>query len=325
MNWQPTATRAVLRARARMLQKTRDFFAQRDVLEVETPILTPCGITDPNIKSVSAQLTGQPHSAFFLHTSPEFAMKRLLAAGMPDIFQICKVFRDGESGSAHQPEFTMIEWYRRDWSMMEMIDETCALIASALCETNLPVNKISYRDLFTSMSEIDPFAASTQEIISWAQQNIKTVTPTLSEQIGHDRSTWLDLIISHAIIPALPPETLLVIHHYPAEQAALARLDPKDKSVAERFEVIYRGMELANGFRELTNADEQRRRFETDNARRAQDNQKVMPIDTQFLAALEAGLPDCSGVAVGFDRLVMLACGLESIDQAISLALQQQQ
>jgi len=320
-NWRPTATLAALERRARMLRLARDFFAGRSILEVETPALTRYGVSDPHIASLETQLAARGARTHFLHTSPEYAMKRLLAAGAPDIFQISKVFRDHEIGSAHQPEFTMVEWYRLGATLDDMIDETCTFITEVCELTGVPVDTCRYRDIFIAACHIDPLETDADRLADCAERMINSMTADLRRQIGSDPNAWQNLLMSHVVVPGLAPERLSVIHHYPADQAALARLDPSEPELAERFEIFLGGIELANGYRELTDAAEQRRRFNTDMEKRRAAGLTIMEPDQALLAALESGLPDCSGVAIGFDRLVMSACGLKHIDQAVSFAV----
>ena len=321
MNWKPTATPDVMKRRARMLELARQFFSARSILEVETPALTSHGVTDPHIASLATELAACGEQSYFLQTSPEYAMKRLLASGAPDIYQICKVFRDREIGGVHQPEFTMVEWYRLGMTMDQMIAETCAFIAEISETPTAAVDKYHYSEIFASACHVDPLDTDATRLADCAGRMIDTVTPGLRERIGDDQHAWLDLLMSHVVMPGLPPDRLSVIHHYPADQAALARLDPNEPELAERFEVFLDGIELANGYRELTDADEQRRRFRKDIAIRNAAGLPSMKPDPDLLAALEHGLPECSGVAVGFDRVLMTACGLTHINEAVSFAL----
>lgn len=329
--WRPSASWDTLRARARLLGVARAFFASRDILEVDTPTVGRHGVTEPHIASIGVRLAARPGAPHFLQTSPEYALKRLLAAGGPDLYQLGKVFRDGELGPRHQPEFTLVEWYRRGISLDAMIDETCVFVAELIAAGERGVGgrrgpqpiieRHAYADLFQVVLSIDPLDAPLAALQAEARQRIESLTNALALQLGDDRSAWLDLLMSYVVIPNLPDDTLSVIHHYPAAQAALARLDPADPGRAERFEVFYGALELANGYRELTDADEQRRRFAADVQRREAAGAPAMAADPAFMAALEHGLPDCCGVAVGFDRVVMCALGLDSIDAAISFAL----
>lgn len=323
--WRPTSAPGVLERRARMLGLVREFFAARGVIEVETPALTSRGVSDPQIASLTTSLAADGGKTRYLHTSPEYAMKRLLAAGAPDIYQICRVFRDGEIGRLHQPEFTMVEWYRRGATLDDMIAETCAFITAVGEWDRLAIEKLGYRDVLRVACGIDPLTADAVELADCAARTTGIVSDGLRQAIGTDRTAWLDLLISHVVTPGFAPDRLTVLHHYPAEQAALARLDPADPALAERFEVFFGDIELANGYRELTDATEQRRRFAADGARRRAAGLPVMEPDHALLASLAAGLPECSGVALGFDRLVMTACGLPDIRQAVCFALERLQ
>jgi lysyl-tRNA synthetase class 2 len=323
--WQPTATLATLRTRARMLAQVRTFFAARGVLEVETPTIVSRPVSEPHLANVSCRLALQPERSRFLRTSPEYHMKRLLAAGSPDIFEICKVFRDGEFGPRHSPEFTMIEWYRHDFTMADMVAETCALIdaaASAVPRQVPPPRVYRYAEIYQQQLGLNPLAAATEDIVDRARELLGgRVTADLAAQLAADREAWLDLLMVEIIEPALQALGLVVIERYPAAQAALARLDPDDLRVAERFEVFLDGFELANGYRELSDAAEQRRRFANDRTLRRQRHLPDRAPDAAFLAALDAGLPDCAGVALGVDRLLMACLGLTRITDAMSFAV----
>lgn len=328
VDWQPTASPQMLHKRAEMLRHARHFFRERHVLEVETPILMQTGSSDPNLSNIQSRLQIHPGQTFYLQTSPEYAMKRMLAAGSPDIFQICKVFRDTELGSIHQPEFTMLEWYRKDLDLDEMLNETCSLI-SALCRADLsdtnpsllaPPEVHRYEDLFMSVTGLNPLHADVAELVQCANKT-ELVTPEFEQQLGKERGAWLDYLMSHSIVPQLAEDRLSVIKDYPADQAALARLKTDDPRFAERFEIIFAGLELANGYRELLDTDEQRRRFETDRRKRSDAGAPDVPVDESLLAALKHGLPDCCGVAVGFDRLLMSLYGLSNIRESMSFGL----
>lgn len=324
--WRPSASLEVLETRAELLRAARVFFAARDVLEVETPALAECGVTDPHIAGLTVRLAARPDRDYFLQTSPEYAMKRLLAAGSPDIYQVCRVFRDGELGRRHQPEFTMIEWYRRGFSLDEMIDETCLFIATlfaAAPASPAPASTTRYRyaSLFEHATGLDPLQAELDELRRRARELAPDLSDELERQLGDRRSQWLDLLMSHAVVPGLPDDALTAVHHYPAAQGALARRDPDDPRCAERFEVFYGGTELANGYRELTDPAEQLARFAADRDNRAAAGLPDMQADPLLLAALEHGLPECGGVAVGFDRVLMCALGAETIDAVIGFPL----
>lgn len=326
MTWRPDADTDTLRARARALRAAREFFDARDVLEVETPALASHGVTDPHIDGITARLDALPDRELHLQSSPEYAMKRLLAAGSPDIYQVCRVYRDGELGRRHRPEFTMVEWYRRGFSLMDMIDETCRFIAelfAASANIALPTdaNRFRYDQVFAAATGLDPLAADVEALRRRARELVPGLSEATCAGLGDDRTAWLDLLMGYVVLPNLPAGSLAVIHHYPAGQAALARLDPDDARFAERFEISYDGIELANGYHELADAAEQRCRFDADRRRRAALGRPDVGADERLLAALDHGLPDCCGVAVGFDRGLMCALGADSIDDVISFSI----
>jgi lysyl-tRNA synthetase class 2 len=314
MNWQPSSSVPVARHRTQMLERARQFFSERNVLEVDTPTLNNATASDPQIRSFRVRIAGQ--GEFFLQTSPESYMKRLLAAGYPDIYSICRVFRNGEIGRLHQPEFTMIEWYRRGFDLDAIVGETTTLIAELLEQASLrDVLDIEYRDAFTRFAGVDPFTATIDELAAAGGADT-----SLRDSVGDDRDAWLDLLLSTVVATQFPGNRLAVLRHYPASQAALARICPRDAAVADRFEIFLGSLELANGFIELRDASEQRSRFEADNAARRAADVETVPIDEALVAALDAGLPDCAGVAVGFDRLLMTALGRSDIREVISFA-----
>ncbi|MCY4043975.1 MAG: EF-P lysine aminoacylase EpmA [Cellvibrionales bacterium] len=305
MSWQPSASFNNIRARAAMLAKIRQFFAERNVLEVETPLVCDSTVTDPYIESL--QLT----SGDYLQTSPEYAMKRLLAAGIGDCYQICKAFREDESGLRHNPEFTLLEWYRVGFSLDALMDEVGTLVNLFL--PNKKVEKLTYQEAFERTLGFDPLAISLNDLKAKASQHIQLEMPdgTLDD--------WLNALISLVIEPTLGKEGLTFIYQYPPSQAALAKLTKNDRtqSVAARFELYYQGIELANGFDELTDQPSQAERFAKDNDERQQRGQKRIPIDQAFLTSL-AQLPDCSGVALGLDRLLMLNTQSPSIQDVLT-------
>jgi lysyl-tRNA synthetase class 2 len=320
MPWQPSASIDTLLRRARLLGATRDFFRQRGLLEVETPALVAHAVSDPHLDNIPVQLSDGRR--LWLHTSPEYHMKRLLAAGAPDIWQLGKVFRDGEAGRRHEPEFTLIEWYRHDCTLRTLAAESCELIAAlaAVAGRHLaaPVY-LGYRELFLAALDIDPLTADAQMLRERARRMPGTsLDARLEAGLGDDVDAWLDLLMSHAISTHLASTEIAVVSGYPASQAALARIDPSDRRIAERFEVFCGGLEVANGYRELRAADEQSQRFGRDRATRARHGRPDVEPDPALLAALEAGLPDCAGVALGFDRLLMFLLGLPDIRSAIS-------
>ena len=320
-DWQPTAALEVLKLRARLLERIRAFFSERGVLEVETPVLSSAATTDPALATLATRYTGPlfPHgSTLYLHTSPEFPMKRLLAADSGSIYQICKVFRDGEAGRLHNPEFTMLEWYRVGFDHHRLMDETDELVTRLLAPTmslDAP-ERLSYREAFQRHAGLDPHTASGGDFAAAAKANNIGVPPELLAQ--NDLAVWRDLLLTHVVEPMLGQGRLTFIYDYPASQASLARIQPGDPPLAARFELYLNGIELANGFHELADADEQRTRFERQLHARAASGQPVVPLDERLLAALAYGLPDCSGVAVGFDRLVMLAAGARTIAEVLA-------
>lgn len=308
-HWQPGADWSVLALRARMLAEAREWFAAHAVTEVETPVLTPRGVTDPNIDSVRAELAATPGRRWFLHTSPEYAMKRLLAAGAPDIYQICHVFRDGEHGRCHQPEFTLMEWYRHGQDLDAAVADTLSLLQALLAPSQGRRATVvrRHRDAFLEATGVDPLTADDAAVIAAA-------AAAGGGDAVADRDAALDFLMGTRVAPALAaPGTLAALTHYPAAQAALAALDPADPRLALRFEVFLDGRELANGFVELTDAGEQRQRFAADRAVRRERGRPDMLPDEALLAALAHGLPATAGVAVGFDRVVMAAAGCEDI------------
>jgi len=298
---------AAARSRAALLERARAYFAAAGILAVDTPALTRYAVTDPHIDSLTAQSST---GGYFLHTSPEFCMKRLLAAGFPDIYSICRVFRDGESGARHAPEFTMIEWYRLGYSLAAIVEDTLRLIARCLDDPALAgrVEIVDYDEALRRHAGLDAFGASIDELAA-----VTAAGDRLRREIGDERDVWLDLVMSTVVAPSLPADRLTVIRHYPASQAALARTCPADARVADRFEVFRGAMELANGYVELTDADVQRRRFDDDLDMRQRLGREAVPWDRHLVDALRAGLPDCAGVAVGLERLQMVLDGTDDI------------
>lgn len=317
MNWQPSASSETMRLRARVNAAIRAFFDARDVLEVETPILSQAGNTDPNIASFSLEFSGRTDGAprrRWLRTSPEFALKRLLAAGIGDCYELGRVFRDGESGGRHNPEFTMLEWYRTGWDHLQLADETVDLVQAllALVGREASVARIAYRDMYRDMLGIDPMTASIDQLrAAFGDIDI--------DPEGLTRDDWLDLLMTHHIQPRFPPNQLLVVHDYPASQCALARVAERDGvPVAERFELYLGSLELANGYHELLDPAEQRTRFERDVAVRESRGAVAPPIDQRLIDALAAGMPACAGVAMGIDRLLMAMLGANRIADVLA-------
>ena len=320
-DWRPTASLDNLRTRAQLLQRIRGFFAERGVMEVETPALSASATTDPQLHSLATRYHGPGGAhgrALYLHTSPEFPMKRLLAAGSGPIYQLCKVFRDGEAGRLHNPEFTLLEWYRPGFDHHQLMDEVAALVTAALEPLSLqPVEKLTYEEAFVRHAGINPLDASAVQLAECARGHgidSHGLDP-------HSATDWCDLLLTHRVEPQLGQGRLTFLYDYPAAQAALARLRPDRPAVAERFELYYKGIELANGFHELGDAQEQRQRFEHDLAARQRLALPALPPDEHLLAALHAGLPDCAGVALGVDRLAMLTIGAASIAEVIAFPL----
>ncbi len=311
MDWQPGADLDVLRTRAAMLDRIRAFFAAREVLEVETPLLCRAGITDPAIEPLRVERGSSVTRPRYLQTSPEYAMKRLLAAGSGPVYQIARAFRDGEAGARHNPEFTLLEWYRPGFDLQRLMAETADLVGH--CLGDRPRHQRSYRDLFRTAVGLDPHLAGLGELERVARRHLDV------GGLSGDRDLWLDLIMSHLVEPELAGLGLCLVHDYPASQAALSRIVEVDGvEVAQRFELYVDGVELANGYCELTDPQEQRARFERDNARRREHGLPEHPLDEALLAALAHGLPDCSGVALGVDRLLMLAAGENDIRRVLA-------
>ncbi|MEQ5766917.1 EF-P lysine aminoacylase EpmA [Halomonas sp. H33-56] len=315
-DWQPTASLDTLRRRAVLMQRVRGFFVERGVLEVETPCLGHGGSTDVHLASLSCQaVTSAGSETLWLQTSPEFHMKRLLAVGSGPIFQIARSFRDGEVGRRHNIEFSMLEWYRPGWSLDALIEETQALIREVLPFNPGPTQKRRYRELFGEVLDIDPF-----------DLDLASLRRLAGERGGLDmaeapRDECLDLLMSLVIEPELGRDGIDVVLDYPASQAALARRhqDPRDGAwVASRFEVYLNGLELANGYDELTDVDEQRARFADDNRARREAGLAEVDVDERLLAALDAGMPEGSGVALGLDRLIQLALGKSRLEEVIT-------
>jgi len=295
-----------------MLGRSREYFRLNNVLEVDTPAMSSTAASDPQIESIAASLSLTRNRQYYLHTSPEFYMKRLLCAGYPDIYQICKVYRDNELGRFHQPEFTLIEWYRLNFSFEQIIEDTLAVIALALDNDLLQHNadRMSYNEAFRQFAGCDAMVddAATLAAIYGADDQLKQV-------LGDNREAWLDLLLEEKVMPQFPADKLTVLAHYPVSQAALARQCPSNQDLADRFEVFLGKHELANGYVELTDPEEQARRFADNQQLRASRGQDQRPLDLRLVAAMRNGLPDCAGVAVGVDRLLMIKAGANDIRQ----------
>ena len=313
MNWQPNITLENLHLRAKLNAEIRRFFAERDVLEVETPLLNTSAITDPYLQLLTSRFK---HKLLFLQPSPEAAMKRLLAAGSGSIYQISKAFRDDEVGHLHNPEFTLLEWYRIDFDHHQLMDEVDALLQTILhCPR---AERLSYQTLFQQFLNIDPLTVSVEALTETAhQQQIH-----LQNTSNLTKDEWLTLLLSHCIEPKLGFDAPVFVYDYPASMAALAKLRKyNDFEVAERFEVYYRGVELANGYHELTDPEQQLQRFVWVSQQRKQLGLPEVTIDHALIAALQHGLPDCAGVALGIDRLLMLAANAAHIREVTSFTL----
>ncbi|HSL17494.1 MAG TPA: elongation factor P--(R)-beta-lysine ligase [Methylomirabilota bacterium] len=314
-DWRPTASLETLRLRAEILGAIRSFFAGRGILEVETPLLAAAPVTDLHLAALSCRYRGPGHDEglrLWLQTSPEFAMKRLLAAGSGPIYALDKAFRDGEAGSRHNPEFTLLEWYRPGWDHHRLMDEVEDLLTVVLGSSD--AERLTYAEAFRRHAGVDPFHDPVAALAARAADLLGHTPPDL----GDDRDAWLELLLSHAVEPRIGRGGPTFVYDFPASQAALARVRPGDPPVAERFELFLEGVELANGYHELGDPAEQRRRFEADLAERRARGLPEVPVDERLLAALAHGLPDCAGVALGVDRLVMLAAGATRIDQVIT-------
>ncbi|WP_282177922.1 elongation factor P--(R)-beta-lysine ligase [Vibrio nereis] len=312
MNWQPTATIEQLKQRADIVQTIRQFFAQRNVMEVDTPAMSHATVTDIHLHTFQAEFVGPGYAdgrKLYFMTSPEFHMKRLLAAGSGCIYQICKSFRNEENGRYHNPEFTMLEWYRVGFDHHQLMDEMDAMLQLVLqCGQ---AERMTYQQAFLKVLGVCPLEASMAEL--------KTAAASLGlsdiADPEDDRDTLLQLLFSVGVEEKIGQSVPVFVYDFPASQAALAKINAQDPRVADRFEVYFKGIELANGFHELDNPKEQLKRFEEDNAKRIEMGIATQPIDHHLIAALESGLPQCAGVALGVDRLIMLSLECDHIDQ----------
>lgn len=307
--WMPSASIDNLKARADLNKQLRGFFEQQNVMEVETPNLASCGVTDPYIECVQTTLADRQ---YYFQSSPEYAMKRLLAAGSGDIYSLSKVYRSGENGRRHNVEFTLLEWYRLGLDDRELMAEVARLVGSLI--PKLEVHSFSYQQLFERYLDVNPHQAELSILQALVSEHLD-----MGDYICEDISTALDLLISQVIEPLLPAG-LVFVYDYPAVQAALARIVENDDGqiIARRFEAFLNGMELANGYWELSDASEQDLRFAADLAQRRDAGLPQLEADHKLLAALEHGLPDCAGVALGVDRLLMQLLGADSISEVIS-------
>ncbi|OOF56593.1 elongation factor P--(R)-beta-lysine ligase [Rodentibacter myodis] len=315
--WQPSASIENLLERAKIIAEIRRFFTDRGVLEVETPVLSEFGVTDLHLSTFNTEFVApfdEQSKTLWLSTSPEYHMKRLLAAGSGPIFQISKVFRNEEAGNRHNPEFTMLEWYRPHFDMYRLINEVDDLLQQVLdCK---PAESMSYQFAFQEYVGLDPLSADRKELVEAARRHHFMASE------DEDRDTLLQFLFSEVVEPQIGQDAPVAIYHFPSSQAALAQLSPEDQRVAERFEFYYKGLELANGFHELKDAREQEQRFEQDNRQREKAGLPVRAIDRRFLGALKAGIPNTSGVALGIDRLIMIALNATSIKEVISFSIE---
>ena len=318
MTWQLGCELEALKQRAHLLNIIRHFFSEKAVLEVDTPLLSHSSVTDLHLASVTAQLSLPGHASvkrMYLQTSPEFAMKRLLASGSGAIYQIAKCFRDGERGKRHNPEFTMLEWYRPGFNLQDLMDEVAELL---FLVARLPTpEKITYQQAFQRYLNIDPHSEGDESLSLLAKDKTGICGDDLS------RDDCLDLLLTHCVEPKLGYDKPVFMTEYPASQASLAKVKERDGVfLAQRFELYMNGLELANGYDELVDADEQLKRFEADNEARKAHGLPEIPVDCNLVEALKFGLPECSGVALGLDRLQMVIQGTQCIDDVISFAIE---
>ena len=317
-SWRPTANIETLKKRAQYLADVRLFFAERDTWEVETPILSSAAPTAPYLDSFTTDYSpigSNSKQTHYLQTSPEFSMKRLLAAGSGSIYQIARVFRNGEQGRLHSPEFTMLEWYRIDFTLNQLINEVEALLNKVFNYNEF--ERLSYQKAFKNCLALDVFNCSDDEVKQCGQNNI----PSLANDFDTDRDSWLELLMSYIIEPELAKQYQnFCIYDFPASQAQLAKIkhDQYKNAVADRFELYIEGVEIANGYNELLDSAELRQRFEQDNQQRRQQDKAEIPLDENLLVAMQYGLPECSGVAIGLDRLIMLALNKQSLSDVSS-------
>lgn len=317
IDWKPTTSIPHLIQRSKIIAELRKFFTDRGVLEVETPILSEFSVTDIHLSTFSTQYLSpfeNQEKTLYLITSPEYHMKRLLAAGSGPIFQIGKVFRNEEAGKNHNPEFTMLEWYRPHFDMYRLINEVDDLLQQILdCE---PAETFSYQYVFQTYVELDPLSAGKAQLVEKARKH------GLQCEDDENRETLLQFLFSEIVEPNIGKDRPTAIYHFPSAQAALAQISSEDHRVAERFEFYYKGLELCNGFHELDDVEEQISRFEQDNIQREKMGLEPQQLDVRFLAALKAGIPNCSGVALGVDRLLMLAMNVDRIEEVMSFGVE---
>lgn len=317
-DWRPTASLEALRARARLLEDVRSFFRERGVLEVETPVLGNATGTDPHLAPLRVWHGAGGGGTLYLQTSPELAMKRLLAAHGVPIYQVTRAFRDDERGSLHNPEFSLLEWYRPGWDHQALMGEVEALFERVVGTAG--ARRLTYREAFRSAVGLDPFDCAAGALCERAARHGLATASGADGEAGTE--ACLDFLFAVVVQPWLSAVPLAFVYDYPAFQASLARVRPGDPPVAERFEAFLGGVEVANGYHELTDADEQTRRFEADLARRRAAGLPEVPVDGRLLAALRAGLPPCAGVACGLDRMLLAARGGGRIDEVLAFPLE---
>ena len=319
--WQPTCSIEILRLRAQVFDDIRRFFSARAVLEVETPLLGYSSGTDPQLDFFTTDYCSPPlQHTLFLQTSPEFAMKRLLAAGSGSIYQICKAFRNGESGRFHNPEFTLLEWYRVGFTLPQLMDEIAELMGVLFNGHRVlnPTQRFSYQEIFQRYTGLNPLEFSYQDYCAYARDNHM---PEAVSICGYDHALWLDFIFSHNVQPQLGENAVCMVYGYPACQSSLARINEYNSQITDRVEVFINGIELGNGYYELTDAKEQGRRFDEEITIRQQRKRPVAVKDKHLIAALEAGLPECSGMAIGLDRLLMLLANSATINDVLNFPI----
>lgn len=321
VDWQPTCSIEMLRLRAQVLADIRRFFSARAVLEVETPLLSYSSGTDPQLDFFTTEYSSPPsRQPLFLQTSPEFAMKRLLAAGSGSIYQICKAFRNGESGRFHNPEFTLLEWYRVGFTLPQLMDEIAELMAALFDGRGAlnPTQRFSYQELFLRTTGLNPLVFSYPDCCAYARA---CQMPEAVDLCGDDHDLWLDFIFSHKIQPHLGDNAVCLVYGYPACQSSLARINADNPQVADRVEIFINGVELGNGYYELADAQEQDRRFDEEIHIRQQKKRPDAIKNKHLIAALEAGLPECSGMAIGLDRLLMLLANSTCLADVLNFPL----
>lgn len=320
-NWKPGCSIELIHLRAKLLHEIRAFFYANNVLEVETPILCQAAGTDPYLEPfTSQQSTAAEKNGLYLQTSPEFAMKRLLAANTQSIYQICKAFRQGESGRFHNPEFTILEWYRVGFNLQQLMDDVEHLLSQFIPMERFPdkAERISYSDIFVQYTGLNALQFDLAAYQSFAELQ---GYPEASELCGLDYAAWLDFLFSHSVQAHIGKTALCMVYDYPACLPSLARLNSANPLLVERVEVFLQGVELGNGYFELSDAQEQARRFEQDILLRERNGSAKVDKDERLLAALQSGLPDCSGIAIGLDRLLMVISQKNTIDEVLAFTI----